>query len=327
MVRCMNDVLMADTAPLQVENVLRDELAQGDVALATARPILRHLLAHDDHALFNDEVIARVRGMVHDVAHQLLFATADAAGLRDRTALIEELSTPLAQALFQDTEVLAHAHAITLETQIVERLQRRNGIDAVLSPLVQEQAASTDPMLAGLAMTIIASQARHMQRFRRMELPLGELPGELFHRALLALRSVAVDHEPAAEQAERALRQSFVEADGRLALMGRMAAAIGGREPRLLALDHAGLPLFTTSLAMASQQSRVNTVLALCEGQYARLALAARAAGMVQTDVVTLFRFLHPDISLPDGFELLRADRAAALLADPTRPFALTDLD
>ena len=37
------------------------------------------------------EVIARVRGMVQDVAHQLLFATADEAGLRDREALVEEL--------------------------------------------------------------------------------------------------------------------------------------------------------------------------------------------------------------------------------------------
>jgi len=316
----MTDVLMADRTPLQVEDVLRDELAQENVVLATARPILRHLLAHDDHALFNDEVIARVRGMAYDVANQMLFATADAAGLRDRTALIGELGGALAQALFQDMDFLAHVHAITLETQLAERLQRHNGVDAVLSPVLQEQAASPDPVLAGLAMTIIASQARHMQRFRRMELPLAELPGDLFHHALQALRVVAADHEPAAEQAERSLRAAYAEADGRLALMGRMIAALGGREPRLLALDHAGLAMFTSALAVASGQPRETAVLALCEGQYARLALAARAAGLAQADVVLLFRFLHPEITLPDGFDLLRADRAATLLAELVVP-------
>lgn len=306
---------MAEQPPMQVEDMLREELAQEDAVLATARPILRHLLAHDDHALFNDEVIARVRGMVHDVAHQLLFATAEAAGLRDRAALIEDLRGELVLALFQDLDFLAHAHAITLESQMAERLQRRNGVDAVLTPLLQEQAASADPALAALAMTIIASQARHMQRFRRMELPLGELPADLFHRAVLALRAIAVDHEPAAEQAEHALRQSYAEADGRLALMGRMVAALGSRETRLLAVDHAGLALFISALSVASQQSRDCAVLALCEGQYARLALALRASGLVQQDVVTMFRFLHPDITLPEGFDMLRADRAAAVLA------------
>ena len=42
--------IMSKTMPSaeSVEEMLRGELAQGDVILATARPILRHLLANDD---------------------------------------------------------------------------------------------------------------------------------------------------------------------------------------------------------------------------------------------------------------------------------------
>ena len=54
---------MNEQAVDSVEQVLREELTRGDAILASARPILRHLLANDDHALFSDEMIARIRGM------------------------------------------------------------------------------------------------------------------------------------------------------------------------------------------------------------------------------------------------------------------------
>ncbi|MFN5779555.1 MAG: hypothetical protein ACK44O_08785, partial [Novosphingobium sp.] len=63
-----------------VEDVLRDELAQGDAVIGTIAPILRHLLANDDQSLFNDEVVARVRGMVDHLARQVLDAVEDAQG-------------------------------------------------------------------------------------------------------------------------------------------------------------------------------------------------------------------------------------------------------
>lgn len=305
-----------------VELLLRDELGRGDAMIATARPVLRHLLANDDHALFNDEMIARIRGMMNHVASQLLFAQAAAASAFDRALYAEERQDELAQTLFEDTAFLAHAHALTLEAQLAERLQGRSGIDSVLSPLVQELAAAREADMAALAMTVLAAQARFMQHHRRMELPLGELPGDLFHRALMLLRSQAYEAEQAAEEAERQLREGYDESAGRLGLLTRLVMAMGQKAARALAIDHAGLAIFSTALAMASNQERALTVLSFADRQFARLALALRAAGLKQQAVEEQFLYLHPEIALPDGFDLLRADRAAALLAG-SRPEAV----
>ena len=311
---------MTEQTVESVETVLRDELGRGDAMLATSRPILRHLLANDDHALFSDEMIARVRGMMHHVARQLLFAQAAAGGTLDRAGYADERQEALAQALFENTDFLAHAHALTLEAQLADRLQRRSGIDAVLSPLVQELAAAREMDTAALAMAVLAAEARFMQHHRRMELPLGELPGDLFHKALLLLRSQA-DESEAAEEAERKLREGYDERAGRLGLLARLVMAMGQKAVRALAIDHAGLAIFSTALAMASGQERSLTVLSFADRQFARLALALRAAGLKQQAVEEQFLYLHPEISLPDGFDRLRADRAAALLAG-SRPEA-----
>jgi hypothetical protein len=307
---------MSEQAAETVERVLRDELVEGDAMIAAARPILRHLLANDDGGLFSDETIARVRGLVLNVAEQLLFAQAAAAEVRDRQGYARERLDALAQALFGDTEFLAHAHALTLEAQLIERLQVRSGIDPVLTPLVQELIAAKDGAAASLAMAVLAAQARFQQHCRRMELPLGELPGDLFHRALVALREQAGDDdEPAAEAAERQLRDDYQEGAGRLGLIARLVMGMGHKAPRALAIDHAGLAVFATALSMASGQERDLVVLSFSERQYARLALSLCAAGLAQHAVLEQFLYLHPDVSLPEGFEMLRADRAAALLA------------
>ena len=307
---------MSEQAAETVERVLRDELVEGDAMIAAARPILRHLLANDDDGLFSDETIARVRGLVLSVADQLLFALAAAAEVRERAAYAAERQDDLARALFADTAFLAHVHALTVEAQLIERLQGRSGIDPVLTPLIQELVASSDGAVAGLAMAVLAAQARFQQHCRRMELPLGELPGDLFHRALTALREHAGDDgAPAAEAAERQLRDSYQEGAGRLGLIARLVMAMGHKAPRALAIDHGGLAIFATALAMASRQERDLVVLSFSERQYARLALSLCAAGLKQQTVLEQFLYLHPDISLPEGFGMLRADRAVALLA------------
>jgi hypothetical protein len=84
---------------------------------------------------------------------------------------------------------------------------------------------------------------------------------------------------------------------------------------KALAISHAGLPIFATALAMASHQERDLVVLSFADRQFARLALALRAAGLKQEHVEEQFLYLHPEIALPDGFETVRSDRAAALLA------------
>jgi hypothetical protein len=311
---------MTEQAAEAVEHALHSELRRGDAMIATSRPILRHLLANDDHGLFSDEMIARIRGMMNHVAAQLLFAEAAAADAPDRARFAAERQDALAQALFEDTDFLAHAHALTLEAQLTERLQGRSGIDAVLTPLVQELAAAREMDVAGLAMAVLAAQARFMQHHRRMELPLGELPGDLFHRALELLRSQG-EGDPAAEQAAQDLRDGYEEGAGRIGLLARMVMTLGQKAARALAIDHAGVAIFATALAMASGQERALTVLSFADRQFARLALALRAAGLKQQAVEEQFLYLHPEIALPDGFEAMRADRAAAMLAS-SRPEA-----
>ena len=307
---------MSEQAVETVERVLHDELVEGDAMIAAARPILRHLLANDDNGLFSDETIARVRGLVLSVADQLLFAQAAAAEARDRPGYAAERQNGLAGALFADSTFLAHAHALTVEAQLMERLQGRSGIDPVLTPLVQELVASKDGATAGLAMAVLAAQARFQQHWRRMELPLGELPGDLFHHALTTLRERADDGDvAAAEAAERQLREVYQEGAGRLGLIARLVMAMGHNAPRALAIDHGGLAIFATALSMASRQERDLVVLSFSERQYARLALSLCAAGLKPQAVLEQFLYLHPDVSLPDGFEMLRADRAVALLA------------
>jgi hypothetical protein len=309
----MDEAPITDRTEESVEAVLRDELARGDRVLADARPILRHLVANDDHALFADATIARIRGMMLDVAGQLLFAQAMAARAADPGSYISERQDELAQALSEDGTFLSHAHALVLEAQLTERLAAHSGLDPVLPPLIQELAADPDPTTAERAMAVLAAQARFLQHSRRMALPLRELPGDLFHKALLMLRARAGGE--AAKAAERQLRDGYDEGASRLGLVSRLVLGTEGDRARMLSVDRAGLAIFATALTLAAQQERDVIVLSFADGRLARLSLALRAAGLGKQAAETQLLLLHPDFSLPAGFEALPADRAASLLA------------
>lgn len=315
MARSMSDSSNTMPSAEAVEELLRGELAQGDVILATARPILRHLLANDEHALFSDEVIARIRGMMTSLARQLLFALAEEIKAADCAEFVEERQDALALELLEDTAFLGHAHALTIEAQLADRVHQRSGIDPVLSPLLQELAASSDETLAGAAMRVVAAQARFMQQQRRMDLPLGELPAELFHTATKLLKNFRDTYPEPSKAVRDRLREDYSESEGRIGQVTRLLMAMGHKAKRALAVDHAGLSIFATALSMASEQDRDVVVLSLGENQCARLALSLRAAGLGQSAVEEQFLYLHPEITLPDGFDALRVDRAAALLS------------
>ena len=297
-----------------VEEVLRAELAHGDVAIATARPVLRHLLASGDHGLFSDRVIATVRGMMVDIARQMLMALAKKADISARGDFADERGDAIAVSLLNDTDLLGHAHALTIEGQVVERLHQRGGIDPVLSPLLQNLAASDDAGTAALAMRVLSAQARFVQQHRRMELPLTELPAELRASALAKLREHNDDYGAEAAAVEDDMDASYRYEDSRVGQMESLLASMGHRAVRALEVDNAGLSIFATALAMASEQTRDTVLLSFGENQCARLALGLRAAGLGQSAVEEQFLYLHPDIELPAGFETLRADRAASLL-------------
>lgn len=307
-------VSVASATP--VETVLREELAQGDAMIGTITPILRHLLANSEHSVFSDEIIARARGMFADMARQLLDAMASAQGETERVEHDPDQILALSEALVEQTALLAHVHALALEFQLAERMQARLSLDPVLPPLVQSLIASNDSTLAGLGMALLAAQARFIQAQRRMQLPLSELPGDLLHGAVQAMRTLAgAESAEAAAAAEAQIKASYDEARSRLGLLARLVTSMGGSATVALSASHAGVAMFLTALSLASGQDRDLTVIATNEGQLARLALALRAAGLRPDAVGEQFATLHPEVELPEGFESLDADRAASLLA------------
>ena len=294
-----------------VENVLREALDHGDAVLGTIAPILSHLLANDDHSIFSDEVIARVRGMFADAARQLLDAVAQAAGTGEGRESDPARIDALALDLARVPGLLGHIHALALEWQLTERLHTQIGLDPVLSPLMQALIASPDAATAAAAMHLLAAQARFAQSQRRMQLPLEELPADLLHGCLGALHTQVGD----GAAAEAAIRSRFDEARSRAGLIARLITGMGGGALAALAVGHGGVAMFLSALALANAQDRDLAVRATNDSQLARLALMLRAAGMKPAAIEEQFLALHPEVVLPPGFDALGADRAAAILA------------
>ncbi|MBH5322713.1 hypothetical protein [Aurantiacibacter sediminis] len=312
----MSEQNAPDKSASSVEITLKRELAHGDVIIATAPPILRHLLANVDQALFSDQVIATIRGMMLHLAQQMLANLADVRGISNRAEFIEQSLDEIASALLDETDFLSHAHAITVEATLADRLSRRSGIDPVLSPVLQELVSSTEDQVATGAMHALAAQARFMQQQGRMALPLHELPHDLFERAMQIFREhTAADGEDAAK-AEKAMCDAYDPDQRRVAKFIRLVSGMQHRANRALAVDNAGLSIFVTAVSMAADINRDTVIMSLGEAQCARLALSLRAAGLNQSAVEEQFLYLHPEITLPDGFDTIRPDRAVAMLND-----------
>lgn len=297
----------------QAGDALRQELARGDLALAGVAPVLSHLLASPGQALVSEDVLARMRGMLGDLARQLLDAQARAG--KSQHGIRPEATTELAGRLAASSIVVSHCYAIAMESQLGERLEQLTGIDQVLTPLLQELIASPDEHVAELAMATMSAQARFVQAQRRMDLPLGELPAELFHETLaLARNTPETESAEAIERAEQQLRNDYDESRGRLALLARLVGGLAGGMRAALDLEHAGLALFATALARLSQQPRELAVLSCHERQQARLALALRAGALKHEEITRQFALIHHDFAMPGGLGDLSPDQARALL-------------
>ena len=274
---------------------LRDALARGDAALSGIQPILSHLLSAPDHSLFSDEIVARVRGMVADLANQILRVQAGCTGDDGRDAFAHRHSEALSEHLQASAELLLHCHALAVEWQVTQRLEEEFGLDPVLSPLMQRMIADADGWISSGAMAALAAQARFVQAQRRMELPIGELPGDLFHRTLLAWRNYCGEGQSeAVTRAETKLRSGFDESASRLALMSRLVSSLGDRAKDALVIEEAGSGLFFTALASMSGQSRPLAILSSHARQAVRFALGLRAAGVAARQVDEVLLRLHP---------------------------------
>ena len=300
----------------EVEALLRQELALGDHALAGVAPVLGHMLSSPGQSLVSDDIVARMRGMLGDLARQLLMSQARVSGERRSSLSQNDAVDALAERLAGSTTILSHCYALAMEGLLASRLDEELSLDPVLSPLWQELIASEREETAELAMAAMAAQARFIQSQRRMDLPLDELPADLFHEALVILGRSAQSPGPEVQfSLEAALRAEFDESTGRLGLLGRLIGAMQGAASVALSLDHGGVALFVTALAHLTRQPRELAILACHERQAARLALSLRAAGLKQSDVSRQFMLLHGGFALPEGFDDLSSDQARDLLS------------
>lgn len=325
----MNEV-QADPAVNAVEEELRRGFAEEGAVLQSLAPILRHLLGHDDRALFNDEVIARLRGMLRDLACQISQTLAGAAG--DREVLGDEDHGPgpsidkISEQLARVPGLLGYLHAIVLEWQASQALQTRLGVDPVVSPLLQALIGSPEADTAVTAMKLLAAQARFARYQSQMRMPLGELPGDLLHSVLQLLPGdYRHEHTAGNSKAEAAIRHSYDESATRLGLISRLVTGMGGGAVAALALPHAGVAIFATALALANGQGRETCLLALQDGQAIRLAVMLRATGIKLETAHSSLLAVHPTMGPASGdpaemIAHLPAERAAALLAAADSP-------
>jgi hypothetical protein len=247
--------------------------------------------------------------MILDLAGQLIAAQTGrdpASHMADNDPIALD---HLADSLMADETLLAHCHALAAESVIADRLHQRHGLDPVLSPLLQELIASEDSAIAALAMATLAAQSRFVQSQRRMELPLGELPAELFHALLSKVPGPLADGAGFAR-----LQASYDEAASRLGLIARLVAAMRRGAMAALALDHAGIALLASALASQTRVPRHEAVLACHEGQSVRLALLLRAARLLPPAIERQLVMIDPAARLPGALGELSPDRAAALL-------------
>jgi hypothetical protein len=302
--------------PQWLEQELGAALESADSAAGTVVPILRHVLSNEDNSLFGDEIVARIRGMVRHLAVQLLDRLETAADGGFPAEHDNERVARLSDLLLESDALVRHVHATALETQLADRLHARFGTDPVLTPLIQSQIAASDADLSALAMRFLAAQARHGQSQRRMKLPLLELPGDHLHHALLAMQSIDPDTSPeAAASAAQVVRREYDEATTRLGLASLLLTRMGAGAIDALSVNHAGVALFASALALGSGFDRDSALLATHESQAARLALALRSAGSKPDAVREQCLALHPDLDFPEQFDAISPDRAAALLA------------
>lgn len=300
-----------------LQSVMRVELKRGDRVLSARGVVLRQLIATEDRSMFSDAIVARVRAMAGDLARQVGFRLGEAAGESDPRGWADSISEPLSGALIDEPVLVDHLHAVALEWQLTESIQRRAGVDSALSPLLQALIGADDPTSSALAMELLTSQAAFARHQQRMSLPVKELPAEVLHAVLETLRhAVAGDpvFEAHARNTEQAFREEYDESACRIALADRLVVALGAGAFAALSITHAGVPVFLSALAAATGDPRDTVAVATSESQLARLALSLRAAGLADREIEREFYTIHPDITLPDGFGRLQDSDARALL-------------
>lgn len=307
----MGKVTMDRSQSASVDVLLREELARGNRARASVVPVFAHFLDSDGPSLFNDAIIAALRGQLDHLSRQLL-----AEPSNDNSSDAARTRQALSNRLAGDAVIVDHLYSVALEGLIAKNLEQTCAIDPVLSPLLQELIASDSPAIAEIAMSVLAAQSRFSLNHTRMELPLGDLPFEVFARTLEHGEAAAVDANVDVGKAAFAkLKSNYDEGTNRIGLLARLTAAMRGGAIAGLDLAHAGLALFASSCASLLSIEREHAVFACHEGQTVRLALMLKAAGLNGEASERQIALLGGTKAVPCGLEAISQAYARDMLA------------
>lgn len=299
-----SEVILEETA-----QALRIGLARDDEAIAATYPLLRGLLRSGPNPWLSEELVARVRGMLLDLARQLLIRAGD-----EPHDPVSARQADLAALLSDAPAILGHVQCLAMEAHVTERLQLRSGLDPVLSALSQHYASVGGGATAELARRALGAQAAFVQQSSRMELPLRELPSDVLQGVLAVIRDFGPPDENIADRLERQLAGTYDEQDGRLGLIEQFVSSLAD-QGAALDLARAGLAIFVTALSLASRQERALVVMAIAGRQSARLALGLLATGLEASAVERQLHQLDPGFVMPPRLGELGSEGAFALLA------------
>lgn len=288
---------------------LRELLALGEQTRRSLPQQLRHRIGFADPSLFDDELIARTRGLLVHLTAQIAGGRPPGSGTADHL----KARDAILRALFDHPAMLAHCHALALEYRLTRRLGEQADIDPVLPSILQEMIASPHEATSRLASTVLAGQTRFLSNMERMQLPLRQLPGELLHD-VFAIGRQWLGEPIIADAVEQAVRTSYDEGVTRAALLGRLVNTAQYPRARGWQLQEAGVPLFLASLALAGGLSLHEAALLTTESQIARLALTMRTLCCNPGAINRNLYILHDEIALPliAGME---PDAASTMLA------------
>lgn len=297
-----------------VDVFLRDEMARGNRALRSVAPVIGHMLDGEGPSLFGDAIVARLRGMIHDIAGQFVHKLPLNPENGDFLKACVDVA---AQQLASDETVIDHLYSVALEGHLAAKLKQTASIDPVLSPLMQELIASDKPEIAEIAMSTMAAQSRFVQSQNRMEMPVGELPFEVFSRVLDLFEGAPFgvgSHD--IDAAITKFKRAYDEGAGRIGLLARLSSAMHGGAIAALDLGHAGFAMFASAAASLTGLPREHAVFACHEAQIARLALILKAAGLGAHAIEGQLTLLGGTKPLPDGFAALSQSAARDILRE-----------
>lgn len=263
-----------------------------------------------DRCLFNDELIARSRGLLLHLAQQL----AGAELAQDAGNAPTNSTDAILAALMTEPRLLAYCHALCLEHQLTTRLAHEADLDPLLPRLLQEMIASVDETTSTAAASCLAAQMRHLGAMERMRLPLDELPADLLGVALTIGRTVSANTD-VADAVEQGVRTSYREEATRHALLKHLVNRPEYPDKRGWQLEKAGTGLFLAALAERAELEWVDAASLLSGDGQARLALEMLSSGCPRKALSRNLILLHNQAAMPVIYGLAAAGPGQLLAA------------